>query len=65
MLCYNPIQNITKEEIDRYFAQIASSSLIIGDFNAKHKLRNPNLLNTQCNVSGKSLTASLIPHARF
>ena len=55
LLCYNPKQNLTKEEFDHYFTQIPTPHFIFGDFNARHHLWNPSLPRNSLNVSGKSL----------
>lgn len=58
---YNPVKNMTYQEIDHYISQLSNKHLIIGDFNAHTPLLDTNTKRT--NKTGKALETLLLDNA--
>ena len=59
---YNHCRATTEEEFSWYLSNIQTPALIMGDFNARHHLWDPNLQNKAINPNGKNLYNSLLTH---
>ena len=60
LLCYNPCKTIRREEFEYYFQQIPAPQLIIGDFNAHHRIWNPHITSREENTTGRNLFQTMI-----
>ena len=65
MVAYNPCLSVFQAELDHYFTQLLSPSLVMGDFNARHPFWDPVLPPRSVNASGSSLYRFLLGSAHF
>lgn len=65
MLTHNPCSSLEVPEKTHYTDQLPAPALILGDFNARHKLWDQQLSSSMHNVSGTSLFNFLLQSSRF
>lgn len=65
LVMYNPCHNVTHDELLHYTDQLPSPALVVGDFNARHGLWEPDLPAISHSPSGSFTFAFLLNSPRF